>query len=84
MPGNNNYCWVVFCKNRWFHLLHNIFFRHKILLGLTDDFAPLPALDERFLVRCDVCGMEYLYKPSEVRRSEQAIPEGCTLHPRFW
>lgn len=79
-----NYCWVVFCKNRWFHLRRSIFFRHKIPLGVTDDFAPRPALDGPFVVRCDECGKEYLYKPSDLRRSEQGVPESFTAHPRFW
>jgi hypothetical protein len=25
-----NYCWVVLCKNYWFHVRQNFFFRHRI------------------------------------------------------
>ena len=28
-----NYCWVVLCKNHWFHVRKNLFFRHKIPLA---------------------------------------------------
>lgn len=80
----SRYCWVVLCKNRWFHLRHSFFFSHKIPLGITDDFAPCPKLDDHFVARCDECGKEHLYKPSEVRRSKQTLREGFTPHPNFW
>lgn len=25
-----NYCWIVLCKNHWFHVRQNFFFRHRI------------------------------------------------------
>ena len=37
-----NYCWVVLCKNHWFHIRQNIFFRHRIPLGQTHAVTPLP------------------------------------------
>ena len=83
MWEDNHYCWVVLCKNHWFHLRQNIFFGHRIPLGEADAVTPLPALDDRFAVRCDDCGKEYLYKPSEVRRFEQELPESFTPHPLF-
>ena len=81
-PGH--YCWVVYCKNRLFHIRHDIVFRHKIPLGITDDLAPCPAINDSFPVKCDECGEEYLYRVSEVRRSELEVPETFTPHPSFW
>lgn len=83
MWEDTNYCWVVPCKNYWFHMRRNLFFRHRIPLAETDAFARLPALDERFLVRCDECGKTYVYKPSAVLRFEQELPEAFTPHPLF-
>ena len=77
------YCWVVICKNHWFHLRRNLFFGHKIPLGETDAMMPRPRLEDRFRVRCDECGKEYIYKPSEVRRFELEPPESFTPHPLF-
>ena len=81
--GRSRYFWVVLCKNHWFHVRKNLFFRHKILLGETDAITPRPAIDQRFKVRCDECGKEYTYKSSEVLRVEQEPPEGFTPHPLF-
>lgn len=78
-----NYCWAVLCKNHWYHLRQNLFFRHKIRLAVTNAFAPLPHLTVPFKVRCDECGKAYLYKPSEVVRIEQEPPETFTPHPLF-
>lgn len=83
MWENSNYCWVVLCKNRWFHLRRNLFSSHRIPLGETDAVTPPPALDASFTVRCDECGAAHLYKPSEVRRYEQEFPNSCTPHPLF-
>lgn len=80
----SQYCWVVLCKNRWFHLRHNFFFNHKIPLGITDEFASCPTLDDPFAVKCDKCGKEHLYKPSEVWRSKLRLPKDFTPHPNFW
>lgn len=83
MWEERGYCWVVLCKNRWFHLRENLFASHRIPLGETDAVAALPPIKERFRVRCDECGKECLYKLSDVRRYEQELPEPFTPHPLF-
>jgi hypothetical protein len=83
MWEDNNYCWVVLCKNRWSHFRQNLFTSHRIPLGEADGVMPPPPLDGRFRVRCDGCGKEYLYKPSDVRRYEQELPDGFVPHPLF-
>jgi len=83
MWEDNHYCWVVLCKNHWFHLRKNLFFGHKIPLGEADAFSSCPVLDGPFTVACDECGKEYLYKASEVRRFDQELPESFTPHPLF-
>ena len=77
------YCWVVFCKNRLYHLRQNLFHRHRIPFGVTDGLTPRPAIDARFRARCDDCGKEYLYALSEVLRYEQEVPESFQSHPLF-
>jgi hypothetical protein len=83
MWENSRYFWVVHCKNYWFHARKNLFFRHRIALAETDAISSRPAIDSRFRARCDECGKEYLYKPSEVLRFEQEPPESFTPHPLF-
>ena len=83
MWEDSNYCWVVLCKNRWFHLRRSLFSSHRIPLGETDAVTPMPALDAPFPVRCDECGAERLYKPSDVRRYEQEFPDSFMAHPLF-
>jgi|SRR5580692_3342489 hypothetical protein len=83
MWEDSSYCWVVLCKNRWFHFRETLFNSHRIPLGETDAVMPLPALKGPFSVPCDVCGKEYLYKPSDVRKFEQELPESFTPHPLF-
>ncbi|HEV2195826.1 MAG TPA: hypothetical protein VGR55_09590 [Candidatus Acidoferrum sp.] len=83
MWEDSQYSWVVFCKNRFYHLRQNLFHRHRIPLGLTDAVSPRPAIDARFRARCDDCGKEYLYAPSEVLRYEQEPPEDFQPHPLF-
>jgi len=83
MFRENNYCWVVPCKNRLFHLRDSLFKGHQIRLGYTDSLLALPYLDEQFPVPCDECGKEYLYKPSEVRRQKLELPASFTPHPLF-
>ena len=83
MWEDSNYCWVVLCKNHWFHLRQALFTSHRIPLGETDAVMSLPALKGRFSVRCDECGKEYLYKPTDVRRYEQELPESFNPHPLF-
>ncbi len=77
------YCWVVLCKNHWYHFRQNLFFRHRIPLAETDALAPRPSIDHHFRVRCDDCGKEYIYKPSDVLRFEQQVPDSFVPHPLF-
>lgn len=83
MWEDSSYCWVVLCKNKWFHLRQNLFNSHRIPLGEADAVMPMPSLDRHFRVQCDQCRKEYFYKPSDVRRFEQELPEGFTPHPLF-
>jgi hypothetical protein len=83
MWEDSSYCWVVLCKNRWFHFRETLFNSHRIPLGETDAVMPLPALEGPFSVQCDVCGRKYLYRPSDVRKFEQELPESFTPHPLF-
>ncbi len=80
---DSHYCWVVLCKNHWFHLRQNIFFRHRIPLAETDPVAPRPSLEGRFRVQRDDCRKEYFYKPSEVLKYEQELSDSFTPHPLF-
>ena len=48
MWENSRYFWVVHCKNHWFHLRKNLFFKHRIPLAETDAVTPRPAIDCRF------------------------------------
>jgi hypothetical protein len=79
----NNYCWIVFCKNRWFHWRQNLFYRHRILLGETDEVAPPPELKGMFAVKCDNCGKEYTSRRRDALRQEEELPEGFTPQPLF-
>jgi hypothetical protein len=83
MWADSHYVWVVLCKNHWGHLRVNLFYRHRIPLAETDPVDPRPVLNGPFRVRCDSCGKEYLYKPSEVLRFEQELPDNFTPHPLF-
>ena len=78
-----SYCWVVLCKNHWFHMRQNFFFRHKIPLAETDAVTPLPPLGKHFTVRCDDCRKTYRYKPTDVRRVELELPASFKPHPLF-
>jgi hypothetical protein len=78
-----NYCWVVLCKNHWFHMRQNFFFRHRVPLAETDTVSSLPSLGKRFTVRCDECGKTYTYKPKDVLRVELELPESFRPHPLF-
>ena len=83
MWADSHYVWVVLCKNHWAHLRMNLFYRHRIPLAETDPVDPRPVLNGPFRVRCDSCGKEYFYTPSEVLRFEQELPENFTPHPLF-
>jgi len=79
---NIDYFWVVLCKNRQFHHRSNLLYAHKIPLGQTDTVSPSP-ITKAFAVKCDQCGKEYVYTPSEVMRWEMQAPEGFEPHPLF-
>jgi hypothetical protein len=83
MWEDNSYCWVVMCKNNWFHKRASLLYKHKIPLGETDVYAPPPALKGNFTVRCDECHKEYLYKPSDVLRHNQELPVSFAPHALF-
>ncbi len=78
-----NYFWVVLCKNHWFHLRKNLYFRHRIPLAETDAITSRPPVDCSFKARCDECGKEYMYKPAEVLKFEQEPSDSFTPHPLF-
>ena len=80
---DSHYCWVVLCKNHWFHLRRNLFYRHRIPLAETDPVATRPSLEGRFSIRCDVCHKEYFYNPAEVLKFEQELPDSFAPHPLF-
>jgi hypothetical protein len=80
---DSNYCWVVVCKNHWFHRRRNLFHGHRIPLGETDAIMSRPAIQGRFSVRCDDCNKEYFYRPSDVVRYEQELSESFVAHPLF-
>ena len=76
------YTWVVLCRNYFFHMRQNLFFRHRIPLAYTDPFAPVPEIEGPFEVRCDDCGKTYVYKRKDLRRYEGEVPKFNT-HPLF-
>jgi hypothetical protein len=83
MNENNQYFWVVLCKNHRFHSRQNLFYAHKILLAEADAFVSPPNLNDRLKVQCDDCGQEYSYEPKEVLRAQLDSPESFTPHPLF-
>lgn len=83
MWEDSSYCWVVICQSYFHHMKQNLFHGHRIALGVTDAVNSRPAIDQRFVARCDDCGKEYVYKPSEVFRYEQEPPEQFRPHPLF-
>ena len=83
MWGDSSYCWVVYCKNHIYHIPRNFIYRHKIALAETDAVVSRPPIHGPFRVRCDLCGKEYVYKPSEVLRAEKELPAGFIPHPAF-
>ena len=80
---DENYCWVVLCKNHWYHVRENFLFRHRIILGRTDAVSPPPKLHAPFSVKCDTCEREYLYDPSDLLRYEAELPDSFTPHLLF-
>ena len=83
MWEDSSYCWVVTCKNHIYHIPRNFIYRHKILLAEADAVTSRPPVHGPFSVRCDMCGKEYVYKPSDVLRLEKQLPEGFVAHPLF-
>ena|ERR1700757_761443 len=83
MWEDSSYCWAVTCKNHIYHLPRNMFYRHKILLAETDAVSIRPPIRGPFRVLCDMCGKEYIYKPSDVVRVERELPESFVPHPLF-
>ena len=83
MWEDSSYCWVVTCKNHIYHIPRNFIDRHKIPLAETDAVTPRLPVKVSFKVRCDSCGKEYVYKPSDVLRLEKHLPEGFVAHPLF-
>ena len=57
-------------------------FGHKLPLAETDAFEPMP-VSGPFLAKCDECGVEHSYEPTEVLRLELQVPEGFATHARF-
>lgn len=80
---DRDYCWVVVCKNHRFHHHPNTFNVHRIPLGITDAYAVRPTTQKPFTARCDECGKEYSYKPSEVLRYEMDVFSSFVPHPLF-
>lgn len=76
------YFWVVICRNTKVHKSENAMIGHKIALAKTDVFESLP-VRVVLLVKCDGCGEECIFKPSELLRLEMERPEHFTPHPRF-
>jgi len=79
---NSEYFWVVLCKNAKFHRRLNPAYSHRIPLGQTDTLADKP-VRAPFSVRCDLCGNEYVYMPSDVMRWEMEAPLSFEPHPLF-
>src|SRR5205823_1244835 len=44
---------------------------------------PRPNIDQPFGVRCDECGKEYTYQPSDVLKYEMEVPASFAVHPLF-
>ena len=81
--GPEGYMWVVICKNHKFHKQHNLFSGHKIPLGETDALETPPAFGERLRVRCDACGEENDYVPSDLMRIQMEMHASFKHHPLF-
>jgi len=79
---NADYFWVVLCKNGEFHNHENPSHAHRIPLGQTDSVLSLP-ISKPFKVRCNLCGKENVYAPSDVMRWEMKAPERFVPHPLF-
>ena len=76
------YFWVVLCKNEKFHRHLNPAHSHRIPLGQTETITGKP-VNTPFRVRCDSCGSEDVYMPSDVMRWEMEAPRSFEPHPLF-
>jgi hypothetical protein len=83
MWEDSSYCWAVTCKNYIYHIPRNFMYKHKIPLAEADAVTSRPPVNQPFRVRCDMCGKEYLYKPSDILRVERELPESFSPHPLF-
>ena len=58
MWEDRNYCWIVLCKNHFYHLMHNFLFKHRIPLGFADAYMSVhrsmvpSALSAMYVARC--------------------------------
>ncbi len=84
MWDEDEYCWVVICKNKLFHRKENRFYGHKIPLARTDAFSSPPALKGFFTATCDDCHKEYVYGITDVMRHELELPASFQPHPLFY
>jgi hypothetical protein len=81
--ANNEYYWIVLCKNQHYHLKQSQAAGHPILLGETDSVSPPPHFEMNFEVTCDDCGKEYTYSPRQLLRYETEPPASFSAHPLF-
>ena len=81
LGGSEQYLRVVVCKNCKFHNHQNLFSEHKIPLGETDALEAPPEVDDRLKVRCDECGEEYSYGPTDLVRLKMELAAGFQPHP---
>jgi hypothetical protein len=80
---NQEYYWVVLCKNHQYHFKQSQAAGHPILLGETDSVSPPPHLEMDFTVDCEDCGREYSYRPRELLRYQTEPPASLVAHPLF-
>jgi hypothetical protein len=83
MWEDSSYCWAVTGNDHIYHIPRNSMYRHKIPLAEADAVSSKPPIRGPFRVRCDMCGKEYINKPSDVLRVERELPESFIPHPLF-
>jgi hypothetical protein len=83
MWEDNEYAWVVVCKNHWFHFLQDRHSGHRIPLGEALPYLSQPAIGGPLNVRCDQGGKQYAYQPQEILKSELKLQETFKPHPLF-
>lgn len=77
-----NYYWVVTCKNVEFHKQKNPFSGHRIALAKTEVGAPHPDHIGRLSVVCDECGKQFAYESADVLMW-LGTPASFTPYPAF-